>query len=40
MKRECLDCKYCINNNCTHPHSEYCKHSELWTPKWFKYLMI
>lgn len=36
MKQECLDCGYCVENSCIHPHSTYCKHSELWTPKWYK----
>ena len=35
-KEECFDCKYCNDNKCIHPNSWYCKHSELWTPKWFK----
>ena len=33
LKKECEDCKYCIDGKCTHPHSMYCEHCELWTPK-------
>jgi hypothetical protein len=33
FKKECTDCKYCTGGKCTHPHSMYCEHSELWTPK-------
>lgn len=35
-KNKCEDCKYYINNKCTHPYSTCCKHCELWTPKWFE----
>ena len=35
MKQECLNCRYCVENSCIHPHSEHCKHCELWTPKWY-----
>lgn len=31
----CKDCKYCNGHECTHENSGYCKHCELWTPKWF-----
>ena len=34
FKRECSDCKYYNNGECTHPHYMYCEHCELWTPKW------
>lgn len=40
MKQECFDCKYCVMNNCIHPNSIYCKHSELWTPNWYNYNSI
>lgn len=36
MKQTCLDCKYYINNKCTHVNTLYCKNAELWTPKWYK----
>lgn len=32
---KCEDCKYYIDNKCTHPYSMHCKHCELWTPKWY-----
>lgn len=36
FKEECLDCKYYQENKCVHPNYMYCKHCELWTPKWYK----
>lgn len=32
---QCEDCRYYINNNCTHPHSVHCEHCELWSSKWY-----
>ncbi len=32
----CSNCKYFKDGKCTHPHSMYCQHCELWTPKWFE----
>lgn len=37
FKKECSDCKYCIDGKCAHRHSMYCEHSELWTPNWFEW---
>ena len=37
MKQTCLNCKYYINNKCTHVNTLYCKNAELWTPKWYEY---
>lgn len=33
FRKECSDCKYHVEGKCNHPHSMYCEHCELWTPK-------
>ena len=46
FKKECSDCKYYKDGQCTHPCCMYCEHCELWAPEennnaeWFKVYLL
>lgn len=31
--KQCEDCKYLIDGNCTHPYEMYCENCSLWWKK-------